>query len=217
LTTFPPFSHAISYILSPLPSPPLLPSPPPCTRCRLSLIDLAGSERGADTQSNNRQVHTFPSPLLSCPILSYDIIHTVPSICFSSFLFLFHFLSHSITSLPLSSHPLSFHPFHLIHAYTLLPLSLPSSLPSSLPPPSSCPLYPKRRMEGAEINKSLLALKECIRALDSQSGHVPYRGAYGCCDVQYFTVPYVLLCTVLYHTTHHCTVIFRIMVRTDCP
>ena len=33
-------------------------------------------------------------------------------------------------------------------------------------------------MEGAEINKSLLALKECIRALDSQSGHVPYRGTY---------------------------------------
>ena len=32
-------------------------------------------------------------------------------------------------------------------------------------------------MEGAEINKSLLALKECIRALDSQSGHVPYRGS----------------------------------------
>ena len=63
---------------------------------RMSLIDLAGSERGADTQSNNRQ----------------------------------------------------------------------------------------RRMEGAEINKSLLALKECIRALDNASSsssnqqqHVPYRGS----------------------------------------
>jgi len=31
------------------------------------------------------------------------------------------------------------------------------------------------RMEGAEINKSLLALKECIRALGKQSGHLPFR------------------------------------------
>ena len=35
----------------------------------------------------------------------------------------------------------------------------------------------QRRLEGAEINKSLLALKECIRALDSQRDHVPYRGS----------------------------------------
>ncbi|KAG9394235.1 Kinesin motor domain [Carpediemonas membranifera] len=33
------------------------------------------------------------------------------------------------------------------------------------------------RMEGAEINKSLLALKECIRALDKKSGHTPFRGS----------------------------------------
>mmetsp|Transcript_3040 Transcript_3040/g.7577 ORF Transcript_3040/g.7577 Transcript_3040/m.7577 type:complete len:713 (-) Transcript_3040:98-2236(-) len=33
------------------------------------------------------------------------------------------------------------------------------------------------RLEGAEINKSLLALKECIRALDLDKGHVPFRGS----------------------------------------
>merc|ERR1719199_1118334 len=32
-------------------------------------------------------------------------------------------------------------------------------------------------MEGAEINKSLLALKECIRALSMKSKHTPYRAS----------------------------------------
>eukprot|EP00759_Apiculatamorpha_spiralis_P004807 PhF_6_TR12907/c0_g1_i3/m.20340/K10393/KIF2_24, MCAK; kinesin family member 2/24 len=33
------------------------------------------------------------------------------------------------------------------------------------------------RMEGAQINKSLLALKECIRSLDLGHKHVPFRGS----------------------------------------
>ena len=33
------------------------------------------------------------------------------------------------------------------------------------------------RIEGAEINKSLLALKECIRSLDGHGTHVPFRGS----------------------------------------
>ena len=32
-------------------------------------------------------------------------------------------------------------------------------------------------MDGAEISKSLLALKECIRALDQGKKHLPFRGS----------------------------------------
>lgn len=35
----------------------------------------------------------------------------------------------------------------------------------------------KTQVDGAEINKSLLALKECIRALDQGKNHTPFRGS----------------------------------------
>ena len=35
----------------------------------------------------------------------------------------------------------------------------------------------KTRIDGAEINKSLLALKECIRAIDKDKSHTPFRGS----------------------------------------
>ena len=35
----------------------------------------------------------------------------------------------------------------------------------------------QRRLEGSEINKSLLAIRECIRALVSKSSHVPFRAS----------------------------------------
>ncbi len=35
----------------------------------------------------------------------------------------------------------------------------------------------RTRLDGAEINKSLLALKECIRAIDQDKRHTPFRGS----------------------------------------
>jgi kinesin family protein 2/24 len=51
------------------------------------------------------------------------------------------------------------------------------------------------RWEGAEINKSLLALKECIRALGKKSVHLPFRGStltkviYYCSELSLFQPP----------------------------
>jgi kinesin family protein 2/24 len=37
--------------------------------------------------------------------------------------------------------------------------------------------HKQTRIDSAEINKSLLALKECIRALDLNKNHTPFRGS----------------------------------------
>ncbi|KAL6992776.1 Kinesin-like protein KIN-13B [Sarracenia purpurea var. burkii] len=86
-------------------------SKPPKLVGKLSFIDLAGSERGADTTDNDKQTW---------------------------FISLYSFFSF-----------------------------LPGLLSSVAGTPDA----------GAEINKSLLALKECIRALDNDQGHIPFRGS----------------------------------------
>ena len=35
----------------------------------------------------------------------------------------------------------------------------------------------QRRIEGAQINQSLLALKECLRAMNNKSVHIPFRAS----------------------------------------
>lgn len=81
---------------------------------KFSLIDLAGNERGADTQSSNRQTSKNQSFRLT--------------ILIQRWVFLMSYLRWT-------------------------------------------------GMEGAEINKSLLALKECIRALGRRGSHLPFRAS----------------------------------------
>jgi kinesin family member 2/24 len=60
---------------------------------------------------------------------------------------------------------LDLHPFVYFSSFVPISLILTINLSSYI------------RIEGAEINKSLLALKECIRALDNDQIHIPFRGS----------------------------------------
>ena len=119
---------------------------------KLSFIDLAGSERGADTTHNSKQTRWKQS--IFCLVLQYTSLYS---------------LSVSLSST---------HSFSLPHIHSLIPtISHPHLL--LLPPPTTLfilSLSPTR-MEGAEINTSLLALKEVIRSLEKKHGHTPFRGS----------------------------------------
>ena len=57
------------------------------------------------------------------------------------------------------------------------------------------------KLEGADINKSLLCLKECIRAMGKDARHVPFRGSTltkVIFKVWVFDVMMGLLCYIIY-------------------
>ena len=69
------------------------------------------------------------------------------------------------------------HPIHPPTSQNHPPTHPPTHLPIQTTGADTKEHNRQRRLESAEINKSLLALKECIRALDSDSSHVPYRAS----------------------------------------
>ncbi|PPD66324.1 hypothetical protein GOBAR_DD36798 [Gossypium barbadense] len=71
----------------------------------------------------------------------------------------------------------NYFPFLSFLAYLLTCMCVLIYLPGSERGADTTDNDRQTRIEGAEINKSLLALKECIRALDNDQIHIPFRGS----------------------------------------
>eukprot|EP00672_Neobodo_designis_P008419 CAMPEP_0174879862 /NCGR_PEP_ID=MMETSP1114-20130205/83470_1 /TAXON_ID=312471 /ORGANISM="Neobodo designis, Strain CCAP 1951/1" /LENGTH=808 /DNA_ID=CAMNT_0016115257 /DNA_START=198 /DNA_END=2626 /DNA_ORIENTATION=- len=122
---------------------------------KFSFIDLAGSERGADTLESDRQTRQ-EGAAINKSLLALK--GTTGMNADSS-------RSHAILQIMVLKNHRAFGRFSFI------------DLAGSERGADTLESDRQTRQEGAAINKSLLALKECIRALDQNKRHIPFRGS----------------------------------------